>query len=169
LDYSCFHTIIALWLVCTNGVRAASIYKRITMNYTHGLERMYLREEIEQARKSPSFVREYECRYVREIGSCFNPEGINKAEERRIVDYINYYADAPKSTGVDSGFGSSKFAIVITQMADYRIEVIYAKEVATSFVISMLRHVNELRERYYNTRGIFVDGANPEYVYELNH
>ncbi len=145
-----------------------SIYKRITMDYTYGLDRIYSRQEIDHARKSPSFAREYECRYIGEIGSCFNPQDINKAEEEgRTVDYIDYDAKAPKSIGVDPGFGSSKFAIVITQMINYRIEIIYAKEVATSSIIGMLRYVDELRQRYYNTRVIYVDGANPEYVHEL--
>ena len=52
-------------------------------------------------------------------------------------------------------------------MANERVEIIYAKEVATSSIIGMLGHVNELREGYYNTRGIYVDSANPEYVHEL--
>lgn len=63
------------------------------------------------------------------------------------------------------GFGSSKHAIVIIQNPNYRIEIIYAKEVTTSSIISMLHHVNDLRERNYNPRSIFVDGANLEYIY----
>ena len=146
----------------------SSIYKRITMDYTYGLDRIYSRQEIERARKSPSFAREYECKYIGEIGSCFNPEDINKAEEEgRTVDYINYDPYARKSIGVDPGFGSSKFAVVINQMKNQRVEIIYAKEVATSSIISMLHHVNELRERYGNVLAIYVDGANPEYVHEL--
>lgn len=34
-------------------------YKRIFLDYTYGLDKMYTKEEIEKAKQSPSFEREY--------------------------------------------------------------------------------------------------------------
>jgi hypothetical protein len=36
------------------------IYKRLKMDYTYGLDKIYTREEIAKAKKSPSFGREYD-------------------------------------------------------------------------------------------------------------
>jgi len=36
------------------------IYKRLKMDYTYGLNKIYTEEEIEKAKKSPSFSREYD-------------------------------------------------------------------------------------------------------------
>ena len=40
------------------------IYKRIKLDYTYGLDRIYTREEIEKAKSSPSFEREYNLKYL---------------------------------------------------------------------------------------------------------
>ena len=44
------------------------IYKRILMDYTYGLGRIYTKEEIEKAKLSPSFEREYNLKYLGGIG-----------------------------------------------------------------------------------------------------
>jgi hypothetical protein len=40
----------------------------------------------------------------------------------------NINPSAKKSIGVDAGFGSSKFVIVVTQFVDGKIQVIFAEE-----------------------------------------
>jgi hypothetical protein len=42
------------------------IYKRILLDYTYGLDKIYTREEIEKAKISPSFEREYNLKYLGE-------------------------------------------------------------------------------------------------------
>jgi hypothetical protein len=39
------------------------IYKRIFLDYTYGLDKIYTREEIEKAKQSPPFEREYNLNY----------------------------------------------------------------------------------------------------------
>ena len=38
------------------------LYKRLFLDYTYGLDRIYTRAEIEKAKASPSFEREYNLR-----------------------------------------------------------------------------------------------------------
>jgi hypothetical protein len=45
------------------------IYKKIFLDYTYRLDKIYTKEEIEKARKSPSFPREYELQYLGLIGN----------------------------------------------------------------------------------------------------
>ena len=53
------------------------IYKRLLLDYTYGLDRIYTRQEIEKAKASPSFEREYNLKYLGHIGNVFNPADID--------------------------------------------------------------------------------------------
>jgi hypothetical protein len=56
------------------------IYNRIKLDYTYGLGRIYTREEIEKAKTSPSFEREYNLKYLGRIGNVFHIKDIEKAK-----------------------------------------------------------------------------------------
>ena len=55
------------------------IYKRLKLDYTYGLGKIYTQEEIERARHSPSFDREYRCQFSGFIGNLFSPLLIDRA------------------------------------------------------------------------------------------
>ena len=52
------------------------LYKRLFLNYRHGLNRIYTSEEIEKARASPSFDRKYDLKYVGKIRNVFHQKDI---------------------------------------------------------------------------------------------
>ena len=58
---------------------SACLYKRILLDYTYGLNRIYTREEIEQAKASPSFGREYNLKYLGKVGNVFHTLDIEAA------------------------------------------------------------------------------------------
>lgn len=49
----------------------ACLYKRLKLDYTFGLDKIYTREEIDKAKNSPSFEREYNLKYLGLIGNVF--------------------------------------------------------------------------------------------------
>jgi len=105
------------------------LYKRLYLDYTYGLNRIYTTEEIEKAKVSPSFEREYNLKYLGLIGNVFHTKDIEAAIERG----KRYYPDTPvkmsgKSLGIDPAYGSSNFGIVGTQGVDQQIQVIFAEE-----------------------------------------
>jgi hypothetical protein len=57
------------------------LYKRIYLNYTVGLGKIYSHEEIRKARASPSFDREYDLKYAGKIGNIFHARDIDAAIE----------------------------------------------------------------------------------------
>lgn len=70
----------------------------------------------------------------------------------------------PKSMGIDPGWGSSPFGIVITQMTDSQIHVLYAEEFERPDFNEMLSKVWDLMTEYeFNKKNskIYFDGANP--------
>ena len=58
------------------------IYNRLLLDYTYGLGRIYSREEIDKARQSPSFEREYNLKYLGLIGNVFHTKDIEAAIEK---------------------------------------------------------------------------------------
>jgi hypothetical protein len=58
------------------------LYKRIFLDYTYGIGKIYTAEEIERAKQSPSFEREYNLKYLGKIGNVFHTKDIEAAIEK---------------------------------------------------------------------------------------
>jgi hypothetical protein len=140
------------------------IYKKIFIHYTDGLGKILTKEEVENARRSPSFPREMELKYLGIVGNLVAPAAIDKVQQ------IEYNPDqiipnCEVSIGVDPSFGSSKFGIVATRFVNERIEVIEAEEHDRSDFNSMINRIWEFKQEHRvdnNNLTIFVDAANPE-------
>ena len=106
------------------------IYKRIFLDYTYGIDKIYTKEEIEKAKQSPSFEREYNLKYLGRIGNVFHTKDIDGALEKGANNRIQVQPNrmSPKSMGINPGWGSSPFGIVITQWTDGQIQILYAEE-----------------------------------------
>ena len=132
------------------------------MDYTFGLGKIYTKEEIDNARLSPGFGREYELQYLGRIGNVFNSLQIDKAIELgeqfkniAINDYTLH------SVGVDFGFSSSATAIVVTEFLkeECKIRVLYAEEFEKANPQNIVDICFNLYRKHWNT-WFFVDGAN---------
>ena len=58
------------------------IYKRLFLDYTYGIGKIYTVQEIEKAKVSPSFEREYNLKYLGRIGNVFHTKDIEAAIEK---------------------------------------------------------------------------------------
>jgi hypothetical protein len=144
------------------------IYKRLKMDYTYGLNRIYSNEEIDKAKKSPSFGREYDLQYLGLIGNTFHTQDIDRAIAlgKKYKDKTpNKYAQ--QSMGIDPGFGSSPFGIVIIQFSDGVLQVLYADEFERPRYEDMVNKIADLYSMFTNIKNIFVDAANPELISSL--
>jgi hypothetical protein len=172
------------------------LYKRLYLDYTVGLGKIYTIEEIDRAKRSPSFEREYGLKYLGRIGNTFLPSDIDKALSplllssntnnfqqaennssasspsliSNIIDPDQFILGARKSIGIDPAWGSSAFGIVITRFVDGRIQILYADEFERPDFNEMIQKVWELYMKY-NFDGsvdrIYVDGANPSFIRSL--
>src|SRR6476646_3844892 len=142
------------------------IYKRLKMDYTYGLNRIYSIDEINKAKKSPSFGREYDLQYLGLIGNTFHTQDIDRAIELgKKYRTPNKYAQ--QSMGIDPGFGSSPFGICIIQFSDGILQVLYADEFERPRYEDMINKVADLYQEFTNIKNIFVDAANPELISSL--
>jgi hypothetical protein len=99
-----------------------SLYHKLFFDYTYGLEGpypIYSQEQIEKAKQSPEFEREYNLKYLGLIGNVFHTKDIDTAIEKGF---------SQKSVGLDPAWGSSAFGIVVTQWVDNQIQIMYAEE-----------------------------------------
>jgi hypothetical protein len=78
------------------------IYKRILLDYTYGLDKIYAKEEIDKAKISPSFEREYNLQYLGLIGNVFHTKDIDAAIEKgKLYDPTTSNAYSQKCMGID--------------------------------------------------------------------
>jgi hypothetical protein len=144
------------------------IYKRLLLDYTYGLDKIYTKEEIEKARVSPSFEREYNLKYLGGIGNVFHTKDVDAAIERgKLYDAAGPVAMSPKSMGIDPGYGSSSFGIVITQFVDGQVQILYAEEFQRPDFNEMLSKVWDLLMEFGSMNKIHIDGANPSFIKSL--
>ena len=148
------------------------LYKRLFLDYTYGLNRIYTQDEINAAKASPSFEREYSLKYLGLIGNVFHTKDIEAAIEKGSEYYtekINTYT--LKSMGLDPGFGSSNFGVCITELINGKVNVLHAEEYHRPDFSEMLRITISLMHKYginfENRCHVFVDGANPEFIRAL--
>jgi hypothetical protein len=142
------------------------LYKRLKMDYNSGLGRIYTVEEIEKARQSPGFDREYGLQYLGKIGNIFNPSQIDKTirlgEQYKGLEVNDYTLH---SVGVDEGFGSSSTAVVLTEFLkeERKIRILYAEEFEHANPQDIVDLCFNLYRKHWNT-WFWVDGANRAFV-----
>ncbi|MGB7661966.1 MAG: hypothetical protein WBL67_04440, partial [Nitrososphaeraceae archaeon] len=149
------------------------LYKRMFLDYTYGLDRIYTSEEIALAKQSPSFEREYNLKYLGKVGNVFHTLDIEAAictqqEGQEMMDWCTSTMIG-RSMGIDVAWGdTSKFAIVITQYRNNKIEVFFAESFEKPLMNEIVNHIMQLKQRHHCTK-IYVDGANPEVIRELKN
>jgi hypothetical protein len=156
---------------------ATCLYRRLYLDYTYGLDKIYSKAEIEAARRSPSFEREYNLKYLGLIGNVFHTKDIKAAIERgrqissSVVKSERLNSYTQKSVGLDPGFGSSAFGVCITELIDGMVNVLHAEEYPRPDFNEMIETTINLLLKYNITfegrSRIFVDGANPSFIRAL--
>jgi len=150
------------------------IYKRLFLDYTYGLGNIYTEEEIAKAKQSPSFPREYDLKYLGLIGNVFHTADIDAAIERgklsynlpESIDDVNFQTQ--KSLGIDPGFGSSAFGVVVVERANAQLQILEADEYQKATFENMLDVVNSLLRKYGRSiNKIYVDASNPAFIRSL--
>jgi hypothetical protein len=150
------------------------IYQRLKLDYTYGLDKIYSKEEIEKQKQSQSFKREYDLQYLGLIGNTFHTKDIDRAVELgKKYNPNRVVVESQKVLGLDPGWGSSAFGVVLLQVANGRIEVLIADEFErpryqdmAEKVMDIIRGLNrrKIDQEYLDSVKIYCDAANPEFI-----
>jgi hypothetical protein len=129
------------------------------MDYTIGLNKVFKPEDIETAKKSPSFEREYNLKYGFGSGDIF--EGI----EEIIEDYdLNVIGGRGGCYG-DPAFGSSNFGVLGGEIRDDLLYITEANEFPRPSPSAMLDVMEDMAHRYNDNCKI--DSAHPGFIRDL--
>jgi hypothetical protein len=145
------------------------IYRRLYLDYSYGLGYIYSQQEIDEAKKSGSFSREYDLKFLGEIGNVYHTKDIDASIElgkKYSPENFSPFHFATTAMGLDPAYGSSAFGIVITQFADGIIQILYASEFYKPDFNVMLDTVHGLMSKY-GVLKVYVDGANPSFIRSL--
>jgi hypothetical protein len=144
-----------------------SMFHKLYFSYEFGLEGpfpIYSKKQIEIARKSREFPREFELQPIGESGSIFSQHSIERAT--RIPYNPDAIVPAKVSIGVDASYGSSNFGITATRLVSGIIQVIEAEEYERPSFNDMIDRIALLHNRYHAS-ACYIDAANPEVIKEL--
>jgi hypothetical protein len=143
------------------------IYKRIKLDYSSGLGKIYTQEEIDKQMQSPSFKREYCLQYLGTIGNVFTPlqidEIVKEGQKYKDIAISQYTL---KIIGVDWGFSSSKTAIVMTEHIkekEDKIIVRYSQEFDKADPNGICDLLFDFHRKYMNCY-YMIDGSNRSMV-----
>jgi hypothetical protein len=142
------------------------LYHRLKLPYTVGENKIYSKKDIENARKSASFEREYNLKYGFGTGNLFLPQQIENmiVEPERFEGWVLEASEV--SIGVDPGFGSSAFAYCVCALIDNSIHVIESDKFDRADFNIMVDNIFRLYVKY-KARKIWVDAANPAFIVQL--
>ena len=140
------------------------------MDYTYGLNKIYSTADIEKAKMSPSWEREYCLKFSGRIGNLLSPLKIDTAVKtgELLKDIpVNHYGI--HSLGIDPGFGSSSFGLVLTEhlQEEDKIRVLLAEEyIDHPDPNAMVERIFQIHREFFNLR-IFVDSAARGFITSL--
>lgn len=140
------------------------IYKKVFLDHSYGVDKIYTKEEIAKAKLSPSFEREYCLKYQGFIGNVFSTNSIDRCITLGDKQEPVMNRSAIKYAGIDPGYGGA--GICILQLNNNTIEVVYAEEfskVADSFIVDKIIELHSL----HHINCIMVDGSNPSIIEQM--
>jgi hypothetical protein len=145
-----------------------SKYKKIILDYTVGLGKIYGPEEIKKKMQEPEFPGEYQGMYLARIGNIFSSSQISfctKLAEDFSIEKIPISLYTLKSLGIDPGFSSSPTGIVelehIKNNGEHIIRVIDCHLIDKGDPNKIVELCRDIYKKYgYMNTAFFIDGSN---------
>jgi hypothetical protein len=154
------------------GLMQDSLYYKMFLTYEYGLEGprpIYSKEQIERARKSPDFPREYEGQYIGLTGNVLSPIAIDRCiklgeEIDKTAPIDNWSIDTSYVMSIDIGWGSSATAIMVSRCVNNKVQIVYSKEFADRPLFQdIINEIWKLKTKCNNNlKNIIVDASATE-------
>lgn len=171
--------------------QSETFYKQYRLDYKVGEGLIFTKQQIEEQKKSEFFAREYELQFGGLSGNFFSTAAVrNNVIDSEMAEKLEFYPYRfwkdimnttddgryfPKSLGIDPGFGSnpakdigSYTGLVLTQMRNGRIEVLYAQELVQPMWDELVRIVDMIITKT-NTTKVYSDGSNPALIKSIKN
>jgi len=149
-----------------------SLYYRLFLTYEHGLEDpnpIYSKEQIDQARLSPDFGREFEGKYLGLVGNVFSTTAIDRCISTgetlaKTAPLDDWSIPTKYVMSIDVGWGSSNTAIMISRFVNNKVQIIYSKEFTRPVFGDIIDEIWRLHRKCKGSslQNIIIDAANTE-------
>ena len=144
-----------------------SIWKRVYLDYTYGLGKIFTQEEIDKVKGNRSFEREFCLKVGGTEGNVFSHLSIQNAQKVP-YDPDSVIPGAAISVGIDPAFGGgSKAGITVTRWVDGRVQVVESDEYEQPSFQFLIQKVFEIKRKHGYISSIFIDSAAPVIWAEL--
>jgi hypothetical protein len=136
-------------------------YHLMELSYKVGINKIYTSEEIEIQKKSLSFAREMDCSFESGIDSLFNANAIDAC----IADKYDptFQNGLTCWCGVDPGYSTSHFGIIVVAWANGKIQVMEEIEQEHADPDRMRHILHSLITKYSLCR-LFIDFSRIKYI-----
>lgn len=113
-----------------------SLYNRLFFDYRYGLEGpqpIYSQEQIDRAKLSPEFGREYEGKYLGLFGNVLSTIAVDRCISTgeilaKTASLDDWNIPTKYVMSIDIGWGSSNTAIMCSRFVNGKVQIIYSKE-----------------------------------------
>jgi len=138
-----------------------SIYQKVLLPYTVGMEKIFTKDDIDNAKKSASFEREYNLKYGTNEGNIFPNMLVDAITE----NYDLTVKNGQKILAIDPAYSSSSFAIIGGEKIDGIVYVKLCEVFEMASPIAMTERIILLAETYTE---VLVDSAGTGLINDLN-
>lgn len=154
------------------------IYKKLYFPYTVGIDKIYSASDITDAKRSMSFEREYNLKFLGSVGNVFLPDKIDAAIALgKVTNVYQMIMNSPRLRmetqfycGIDPSVGSSKFAICLIAAIDDLVYVLETLELhRVEFATCIDTAISLVAKYEINVSNIcyIVDASSPSVIMSL--
>ena len=158
-----------------------SMYYKMVLPYQYGLEGpkpIYDLNQLNQAKLSPEWAREYECKYESSYGGVISPMAVDRClqlgeEMAKTTPIDDWSIQTQYVMSIDMGYGSSNTAIILSRFVNGKVQIIYSKEFTHVDFRDLIDTIWNLRNKYPpkpdGLQNIIIDASGAELYTVLCH
>lgn len=141
----------------------------LEMPYQIGIGKIYDAYLIESEKTKEYFAKEYELKATGVGNRVFPRDLIAKVTSLGEGGYDPNTVDAfsPKYLGLDPAFYGSRFGVVIGEVVNGNIRILYAEEFHRKDTQTMIDKILDLRIKYRNIQSILIDASASEFIMDI--
>lgn len=138
------------------------------MPWQVGLGKIYDPVLLYEQKQEDYFKKEFELKFTG-IGQRVFSDSIILQSVDSGSSYLNQTISpySEKYIGLDPAFAESNFGVVVNELHDGNIRVLYSEEFERKNTQVMIDKILELRARFRNVKNIFVDASQSEFIVDI--
>jgi hypothetical protein len=145
-----------------------SIWKRIRLDWTWGVNKIYDQEEIDKIRNSRSFEREFNLKFAGVEGNVLTPVAVDRCISlgetlAKTAPLDDWNIPTRYAMSVDIGWGSSATAIMVSRFVNNKVQIIYSREYSRPIFQDIIDEIWRLKNKCNNKlQNILMDASATE-------